>query len=161
MSSRRREYDHNNVQATSYMENCDKESYIRFVFNVANFEYQQYHSNNSDVTVVRTVLHIQPESETHISVLWSGNTYNFRKALDDAGVPGAYRDDDDDGTRKYFRCLKSIDITSDPDKVQDVIKDTSKNLAMKVVVESGSVENSDAKEWIDGLRAIECLHFDK
>ena len=94
-------------------------------------------------------------------MLWSGNTYNFRKILDEAGVRGAYLEDIEDGNRKYYRCLKSIDTTSDPDKVQDIIQNTLKNLAMKVVVETNPVEDSDMEEWIDSLRAIECLHFEK
>ena len=32
---------------------------------------------------------IQPESATHVSVPWGGNTWNFRAALDEAGVKGA------------------------------------------------------------------------
>ena len=34
---------------------------------------------------------LQPESGTHVSVLWGGNTWNFRAALDEAGVKGAPR----------------------------------------------------------------------
>ena len=32
---------------------------------------------------------IQPESGTHVSVLWGGNTWNFRAALDEAGLQGS------------------------------------------------------------------------
>ena len=34
------------------------------------------------------MMHIQPESESCASVLWSGNTWNFRSSLDEAGVRG-------------------------------------------------------------------------
>lgn len=33
-------------------------------------------------------LFVQPESGTHVSVLFGGNTWNFRSALDEAGVKG-------------------------------------------------------------------------
>ena len=96
-----------------------------------------------------------------MSVLWSGNTYNFRRVLDEAGVRGAYRDDENDGTRKYYRCLKDVDITVEPNKVEDVIKDAFKNLAMKVVVGPEPEQDSDVDSWIDGLRELHCLHFEK
>ncbi len=105
-------------------------------------------------------MYIQPESERNAPVLWSGNTYNFRKVLDEAGVRGAYQDNDEDGTRTYYRCLRDIDITSEPDKVEDIIKDAYKNLAMKVVVESDPVKDSDDDSWIDCLSTLNCLHFE-
>ena len=40
------------------------------------------------------VMQLQPESETCLSVLWSGNTCNYRSALDEAGVKGAYVDEE-------------------------------------------------------------------
>ena len=110
--------------------------------------------------VVRISLYIQPESEKGVSVLWSGSTYNFRKVLDEAGVSGAYIDEDA-GTRKYYRCLRSIDITSDPNKVEDIIKNVFNDLAMKVIIESNPIEDSDVADWIADLRKLEYLHFEK
>ena len=81
--------------------------------------------------------------------------------LDEAGVRGAYRDDENDGTRKYYRCLKDVDITLEPNKVEDVVKDAFKNLAMKVVVGPEPEQDSDVDNWIDGLRELHCLHFEK
>ena len=110
--------------------------------------------------VVRIGLYIQPESEKSVSVLWSGSTYNFRKVLDEAGVSGAYIDEDD-GTRKYYRCIRSIDITSDPNKVEDIIKNVFNDLAMKVVIETNPVEDSDVADWVTDLRKLDYLHFAK
>ena len=67
---------------------------------------------------VASLLPVRPESETHISVLWSGNTWNYRSALDEAGVKGAYVDEEEVdrehfGKRKYFRILKSISVTEE------------------------------------------------
>ena len=110
---------------------------------------------------------LRPESETCISVLWSGNTFNYRTALDEAGVKGAYVDDEDGGEgensakRKYFRLLKSFDVTADQNKVQNILNQVFQNLAMKVVVESTPIEDSDVAELIVELRKIPNLHFEK
>ena len=108
----------------------------------------------------------RPESETCLSVLWSGNTWNFRSALDEAGVKGAYVDEEggegeNSGKRKYFRILKSIDATEETKKIQNVLKEVFQNLAMKVIVESKPVEDSDVAELIGELRKVPNLHFEK
>ena len=108
----------------------------------------------------------RPESETCLSVLWSGNTWNFRSALDEAGVKGAYVDEEggegeNAGKRKYFRILKSIDATEETKKIQNVLKEVFQNLAMKVIVESEPVEDSDVAELIEELRKVPSLHFEK
>jgi hypothetical protein len=108
----------------------------------------------------------RPESETCLSVLWSGNTWNYRSALDEAGVKGAYVDDEEgegenSGKRKYFRILKSIDATEETKKIQNVLKEVFQNLAMKVIVESEPVADSDVAELIEELRKVPNLHFEK
>ena len=112
---------------------------------------------------------LRPESETCLSVLWSGNTWNYRSALDEAGVKGGYVEDKDGGEgggdtsakRMYFRALKSIDVTSNENKIQNILKEVFQNLAMKVVVESEPVGGSDVAELIEELRKIPNLHFEK
>ena len=43
----------------------------------------------SPVVSKRIVLmHLQPENESTLSVMWGGNTFSFRAALDEAGVKG-------------------------------------------------------------------------
>ena len=112
------------------------------------------------------MLHIQPETETCVSVLWGGNTWNFRNALDEAGVKGAYVDEDDgnenaeNNKRKYFRILKGFDVTSEEGKVENIFKEVFNNLAMKVVVEKPPVEDSDVSAWIENLRKLLNLHFE-
>ena len=49
-------------------------------------------------------LHLQPESPTTISILITGNTWNFKGRLDSFGIAGAYvSDDGNDNNRKYYR----------------------------------------------------------
>ena len=112
------------------------------------------------------MMHLQPESETLLSVLWSGNLWNYRNALEEAGVKGAYVDEEDGdgenaGKRKYFRILKSIDATEEPTRIQNVLKEVFQNLAMKVIVESEPTEDSEVAVFIEDLRKIPNLHFEK
>ena len=110
---------------------------------------------------------MRPESETRLSVLFSGNTWNYRSALEEAGVKGAYVDEEDGGEgessakRKYFRILKSIDASEETMIIQNVLKEVFQNLAMKVVLESEPVEDSDVAGLIEELRKIPNLHFEK
>ena len=97
----------------------------------------------------------------------NGNTWNFRNALDEAGVRGAYVDEDggDENTdnnnkRKYFRILKSFDVTSEEGKVENILKEVFNNLAMKIVVEKQPVEDSGVAAWIETLRKLPNLHFE-
>jgi hypothetical protein len=112
------------------------------------------------------MLHLQPESETCVSVLWGGNTWNYRNALDEAGVKGAYVDEDggddnaDNNKRKYFRILKGFDVTSEEGKLENILKQVFNNLAMKVVVEKQPVEDSDVAAWVETLRKLPNLHFE-
>lgn len=106
----------------------------------------------------------RPESDTHLSIIWSGNTWNYRSALDKAGVKGAKVDvDGKDGAStnsgQYYRILKSIDVSQDEGKVQNIIKDVFHNLAMKVLVESDPIEDSHVAEFIEELRTLPNLHF--
>ena len=112
------------------------------------------------------VMHLQPETETCLSVLWSGNTWNYRSALDEAGVKGAYIDEEEgdgenSGKRKYFRILKSIDATEETKRIQNVLKEVFQNLAMKVIVETEPVYDSEVAVLFEELRKLPNLHFEK
>ena len=67
----------------------------------------------------------------------------------------------EDAKRKYFRILKSFDVTAEEKKVENILKEVFSNLAMKVVVESDPVEDSNVAAWIDELRKLPNLHFEK
>ena len=99
-------------------------------------------------------------------MLWSGNTWNYRAALEEAGVRGAKVEDEDgegqgksDG--KWYRILKSLDITEEEKRVQNILKQVFQNLAMKVVVEAEPVEDSNVAQFIKELRKLSNLHFEK
>ena len=86
--------------------------------------------------------------------------------MDEAGVRGAkVEDEDGDGqgqsVSKYYRILKSLDIVEKEKRVQNILKQVFQNLAMKVIVEVEPVQDSNVFEFIEELRELPNLHFEK
>ena len=116
---------------------------------------------------------IQVEDEKSCSVLWGGNTWAFRQALDENGVSGAYFEDDSEtmtkdgdskSARRYFRVLKNIDVSAkdgSSDKVKDTIEKVFHNLNMKCSIEgSALMDDSPLAYWIESeLKSMSCLHW--
>ena len=99
-------------------------------------------------------------------MLWSGNTWNYRAALEEAWVRGAKVEDEDGegqgkSAGKLYRIVKSLDVTEEEKRVQNILKQVFQNLAMKVVVEAEPVEDSNVAEFIEELRKLPNLHFEK
>ena len=63
--------------------------------------------------------------------------------------------------KQYYRALKSVDVSADDKKIQNILKEVFQNLAMKVVVAPEPIEDSDVAEFIAELRKIPNLHFEK
>ena len=86
--------------------------------------------------------------------------------MDEAGVKGAYLDNDEgndgqqngqqngNGSRKYFRVLRSVDISSPEHSktVKNVVEQVFNSLATRVVVESKPAEGSDLESYIEELK---------
>ena len=107
---------------------------------------------------------LRPESDTHLSIIWSGNTWNYRAAPDEAGVKGARlvvdgKEGQGTNNGQYYRILKSIDVTKDEGNVHNIIKHVFHNLAMKVVIASTPIEDSHVAEFIEDLHTLSNLHF--
>ena len=115
---------------------------------------------------------VQVEDENHVSVLFGGNTWAFRQALDEFGVNGAYFEEDSETTtkdgdtkqnRRYFRLLKSVDVsdTEAAAKIKATIEEIFHCLCMKVSIEgSPVVEDSSVSEYIEReLKTMRNLHF--
>ena len=86
-----------------------------------------------------------------------------------AGVKGAYIEEDEatDGAgkenqsgRKYFRILKSLDVSAEPERVKSLLENVFNNLAMRVLIESPAAPESHVESWIASLEQIPCLHFE-
>ena len=113
-------------------------------------------------------MHIQPQSETHLSVLFEGATWPYRSRMDAHGVTGGYFKEEgkDDGSSEskgtYYRFLKDVDVSEEvgATRVKDAIGDAVfKHLAMRVVIDGEAEADSDVSAFIDTLREISCLHF--
>ena len=63
--------------------------------------------------------------------------------------------------KQYYRALKSVDVSADDQKIQNILKEVFQNLAMKVVVAPEPIEDSDVAVFIEELRKIPNLHFEK
>ena len=73
---------------------------------------------------------------------------------------GGDENTDNNNKRKYFRILKSFDVTSEEGKVENILKEVFNNLAMLVIVQEKPIEGSDVAAWIESLRKVPNLHFE-
>ena len=81
-------------------------------------------------------LHLQIESNTHLSALWSGNTWQYRQRLDEAGVKGAYIEaEGQEDKRTYFRIMKSLDASEGIEKLSGVLANVVRNMAIRALFE--------------------------
>ena len=106
------------------------------------------------------ILNFQVESGNELSVVITGNTWNFRTRLDNLGVSGGYTGDDQD--RKYFRVLKNVDVSSEEQtkRVQDMIDDSVfKGLAMRATVDREPEADTRVSDFLAQLRECSSLHF--
>ena len=107
-------------------------------------------------------LHLQIESPTSLSALWSGNTWQFRQRLDEAGVKGAYVESEgEQEKRAYFRIMKNLDASEGLEKLHNVLKNVFRNMAMKALIEGELEEDTDCAKFISKLKKDATnLHFD-
>ena len=107
-------------------------------------------------------LHLQIESPTSLSALWSGNTWQFRQRLDEAGVKGAYVESEgEQEKRAYFRIMKNLDASEGLEKLHNVLKNVFRNMAMKALIEGELEEDTDCAEFISARKnGATDLHFD-
>ena len=111
-------------------------------------------------------LPLRPETEKCLSVVWCGYTWNYWDTLRDAKVLFGYinvKSGEGDNLvvqRKYVHALKSMDVTKDVMRIQNILKEVFQNLAMKVIISIKPVGHSDVAELIGELRKIPNLHFE-
>lgn len=111
------------------------------------------------------VMSVQIQTESQVSIVVSGSTWNFRSKLASMGIPGGYvNPESDDNKGPYVRTLKDIDIAVAEEK-QRVFTMLSEGvfaeLAMRVVVEGEEevAEDSPAATFVNELRDRSHLHF--
>ena len=80
--------------------------------------------------------------------------------MEDANSDGGDKENQSNSGRKYFRLLKSLDLSGDgAAKVKDVLEKIFNKLAMRVLVETNPAESSDVESWIEELKEVDFLHF--
>ncbi len=112
-------------------------------------------------------MHVQPQSETNLSVLFEGSTWSFRSRMDANGINGGYfkeegADDTTESKGTYYRFLRDVDVSDEAGaaRIKDAIGDAVfKHLAMRVVIDGEPEADSDVSAFIESLREISCLHF--
>ena len=114
-----------------------------------------------------TLMNIQIESDTTISVVFLGHTWPYRKRLDDFGISGGYYNEDPNikDNRSYFRVWKQIDI-SDEDIVERFMNmlggEVFKSVAMRVTLDQKPEADSEVQKFIvDKLQTYPSLFFEE
>ena len=102
------------------------------------------------------VMHITPEDAKQVTVVFAGQTWNFRAALDSEGFQAAKIEEGD--SIKYFRVLKDHDVSAEPKKIESLLGTVFHNLAMKLVVDTPPQAGSDVAEWLAELKSHPCIH---
>ena len=102
------------------------------------------------------VMHVTPEDAKQVTVVFAGQTWNFRTALDSEGFQAAKIEEND--KVKYFRVLKHHDVSEEPEKIKSLLGSVFHNLAMKLVVDTRPEAGSDVAEWLAELKSHPCIH---
>jgi len=97
----------------------------------------------------------EPDGAKELSLVLTGNTWNFRDDLEKAGVSGARNENGG-----YYRFLKNIDVT-DVDSKQMVLGmfDILHKQAARVVVDPEPEEGTPVAEFLAELKLMPYLHF--
>ena len=101
--------------------------------------------------------YFEPDDETSISLVITGNTWNYRDDLERHGIAGA-RASEDGGA--YYRFLRHVDV-SDSAGQQQILSlcDIFKKQAIRCVVDPKPDEGTAVAELLEDLRKLSCLHF--
>lgn len=103
-------------------------------------------------------VHIECHEQDSLSMIFAGNTWNFRTRLDDCNVLGSHRAENGE----YLRVLKGVDVTDVAEKTRakNLFGEAAFNgLAIKVVIAEKPSDDSAAAAFIDELRDLPQLHF--
>jgi len=102
-------------------------------------------------------LYFEPEDEASVSLVITGNTWNFRDDLEKNGIAGA-RASEEGGA--YYRFLKNVDVSDAAGKQQILsLCDIFNKQALRVVVDPKPEADTPVAEFFDELRKMSCLHF--
>ena len=91
-----------------------------------------------------------------MSLVITGNTWNFRDDLEKNGIAGA-RASDEGGA--YYRYLKNVDVSDAVGKQQILsLCDIFNKQALRVVVDPKAQPDTPCAAFVDELHQLACLH---
>ena len=100
----------------------------------------------------------EPESGSEVSLVITGNTWNYRDDLEKNGISGARGQQEVGG--QYYRFVKNVDVSSLEGRQQILaLIDIFNKQAIRVVVDPEPEEDSDVAKFVEDLREQSCLHF--
>ena len=103
---------------------------------------------------------IQPDGPDNVSILVSGNTWNFRSKLDAHGVSGQYVAE---GEKKvYYRIMQNINVSEQgqKDRITQMLGfRVFNNLAVRVIIDTEPDEHTHVGALVSELRAMPNCHF--
>ena len=99
-----------------------------------------------------------------MSLIIAGHTWPFRGRLDSAGISGGYVGDEADkenGTRKYFRVWKDIDVSDEnqQQKFLTMLNDVFNGLVMRVCLDRLPSRDTHVGAFVERLRQQPALFF--
>ena len=116
-------------------------------------------------------MHLVPQSDTMLKIVWSGNTWAYRDTLDEQGVKGYFHSEEGDkennkdgeAKRVYYRVME-LDCSTEGayEKLRDdILTNVFHNVAMHTKIEhSSEVEaGSYVSDVIEALKGKPNLHF--
>ena len=107
------------------------------------------------------MLSIQVQSESELSVVISGSTWNYRNQFASLNVGGGYANPDAEDKGPYVRTMKDLDVSKEEnrERIAEVLDSVLNNLACRLVVDGEIEEDSPVEHYVSQLRQRPNLHF--
>ena len=96
----------------------------------------------------------EPTSEEALNVVITGNTWNFRDALEAHGATGARKEDD---SRAYYRYMVDVDILNDKQKILGLFE-IFHNQVVRILIDP-EPEGAVAEFFEELKKDFPCAHF--
>ena len=110
-----------------------------------------------------THLNLQLDGDHTLSAIFSGHTWPYRGRLDAIGVSGGFspEDDNESGSRKYYRVWKDIDVSDavQQQKFFSMLQDVFKDVATRVSLDRCPEADTHAGAFVELLRQRQALFF--
>ena len=111
---------------------------------------------------------VQAQSDTHVSIVFSGSTYNLRQKFESGGAPGAWLNPEGQTPEEkgpYLRTMKDVNVATEGlggrARVSALLTDALSDMCFKVVVDGNEKLEEDCPTalFIKDLRNRRNYHF--